>query len=94
MDGYYSLAFSGRTAFVGLPDPRNHSGSVSVYSENRFGFWVKNYDPFIFIDDAETPSFQFGDHVDINIELACVADHRHVNIFRRKGTQWHQFDRI
>ena len=91
----YSVAISGKTAFVGFPDANEGYGAVVVYEQNEFGVWEKVEDPFIrdagfTYDHNSKSSYYFGQNLDIDGDLACVGD----SIFRKDGNRWVQIDRI
>ena len=92
-----TLALSGTTAFIGLPDSNNNAGMVHVYEQNQIGKWERVEDPFIHDDNHEN---YFGDSVDIAGDLACIDDNFQVHLYHRvssstpQSNKWVQFDTI
>jgi hypothetical protein len=88
----YSAALSGRTAFVGFEDANNKAGIVHIYEQNLFGEWEKVED--LYSSNASVK--QFGSHVDINGDFACVDNiyNDYILLYRRVNDEWVQVDDI
>jgi hypothetical protein len=88
----YSAALSGRTAFVGFEDANNKAGIVHIYEQNLFGEWEKVED--LYSSNASVK--QFGSHVDINGDFACVDNiyNDDILLYRRVNDEWVQVDDI
>lgn len=90
---YYSVAISGKTAFVGFPYARSGAGSVYIYEQNSSGVWVKDQ---TLIRGGEGESYsRFGWSLDVDGRFACVVNDRGtVYMFRRDEGYWDQFDEL
>lgn len=79
---------SGTTAIVGYPYADQ---AVLVYEQNQFGEWEERDDSFKQDDEG-----YLGWLVDIDGDIACVRDLNDpiVNLFRRDGDKWIEFDEI
>ena len=90
----YSVAISGKTAFVGkvLSEFVGGAGEVLVYDQVGDG-WQEVEDPFIY--DSIINHDRFGEHVDVDGDLACAGDYSgSTSLFRREGNRWVHYQTI
>ena len=91
----HSVAISGKTAFVGLQFwGETNEGAVFVYIQDDFNSWGEVENPFI--RSTNSSNDNFGAQVDIDGDLACVADSDNLYLFHRDSTngKWEQFDML
>jgi len=80
---FYSVALSGKTAFVGFEDANDGVGTVLVFEQNEFGSWEKVEDPFVHV--SATSHYWFESSVDIDGDLAFVGDYNNIYMFSRES---------
>ena len=80
---YYSVALSGKTAFVGFPYARSYAGSIYIYEQNSAGAWAK-VEQTLTSGGEGTDYSRFGWALDVDGDLACVVNDRGaIHMFRR-----------
>jgi len=82
----YSVAISGQTAIVGLPDANEGAGEVLIYEENSVGVWGEIYSSIIAPTNS---SLRWGHFISIDGNLACVGSAGSMSIFHRRHGDFH-----